>query len=77
MKFSLGGFMFGAIAMIIGILMVRFYKGIADNLPGGLATYDKIRMWGVGVAVFGVLMMFGIIQWLLVLVLRQVFPQLN
>ena len=77
MKFSLGGFMFGAIAMIIGILMVRFYKVIADNLAGGLATYDKIRMWGVGVAVFGVLMMFGIIQWLLVLVLRQVFPQLN
>ena len=77
MKFSLGGFMFGAIAMIIGILMVRFYKGIADNLAGGLATYDKIRMWGVGVAVFGVLMMFGIIQWLLVLVLRQVFPQLK
>ena len=77
MKFSLGGFMFGAIAMIIGILMVRFYKVIADNLAGGLATYDKIRKWGVGVAVFGVLMMFGIIQWLLVLVLRQVFPQLN
>ena len=77
MKFSLGGFMFGAIAMFSGILMVRFYKGIPDNLAGGPATYDKIGMWGVGVAVFGVLMMFGIIQWLLVLVLRQVFPQLN
>ena len=77
MKFSLGGFMFGAIAMIIGILMVRFYKEIADNLAGGIATYDRIRMWGVGVAVFGVLMMFGVVQWLLILILRQVFPQIN
>ena len=77
MKFSLGGFMFGAIAMIIGILMVRFYKEIADNLAGGIATYDRIRMWGVGVAIFGVLMMFGVVQWLLILILRQVFPQLN
>ncbi len=77
MKFSLGGFMFGAIAMIIGILMVRFYKEIADNLAGGIATYDRIRMWGVGVAIFGVLMMFGVVQWLLILILRQVFPQIN
>ena len=77
MKFSLGGFMFGAIAMIIGILMVRFYKEIADNLAGGIATYDRIRMWGVGVAIFGVLMMFGVVQWHLILILRQVFPQIN
>ncbi|MBS7346490.1 MAG: hypothetical protein KIG14_02135 [Candidatus Sacchiramonaceae bacterium] len=77
MEFSFGGFIFGAIAMIIGILMVRFYKEIADNLTGGVSTYDKVRMWGLGIAVFGVLTMFGIIQWLLILILSQVFPQLR
>ena len=54
-NFSLA-WLFGGIALVIvGILMVRYYKQIADNLMSGVSSYGHLRLAalitiGVGIA---------------------------
>jgi hypothetical protein len=42
-----------------GALILRFYKPIADNLSGGIASYNKWKIVGLVCAGVGILMMFN------------------
>ena len=50
------GWMAAGIAIAIGgVLIVVFYKQIADNLAHGVSSYDKVKLFGVIMAVVGLL----------------------
>lgn len=60
MEFSFTWFIVGLIVTIGGIVFVRYYKQIADNFGWGVASYQKYKMIGAGVAVAGIIIMFNL-----------------
>ena len=53
--FSLG-WLFGGIGILIaGGLVVVFYRQIADNMANGVASYEKVKLFGVIAIVIGFL----------------------
>lgn len=48
------GWMFGGLAIVlIGALIVIFYKPIADNLVNGVTSYEKVKLFGVITIIVG------------------------
>jgi len=71
-NFNLGWFFTGLIIFLGGGLMVYFYKPISDNLAYGINSYEKMKFWGIIVAVVGLLIMMNlhtvILNWLVSLI---------
>jgi magnesium-transporting ATPase (P-type) len=53
----------GAIIFLIGACMVGFAKPIADNLA--IASYSRLKMWGIIFCVLGLLILPSFLPWLL------------
>ncbi len=47
----------GLIAMVVGVLVVRFHKQICDNLAGGVANYEKMKLAGLIISAIGFIFM--------------------
>jgi len=55
-EFSIGSFFIGLLILIAGVAFVRWHQVIADNLAGGVSSYDKAKLWafitcGVGLMI--------------------------
>ncbi|MDR0957226.1 MAG: hypothetical protein LBM09_01460 [Candidatus Nomurabacteria bacterium] len=59
-QFSWMWFFIGLAVVAGGILFVRFYKQIADNFGSGAASYERYKLVGLIIAIFGILMMFNL-----------------
>ena len=69
------GWFFGGIAIAIaGLIMVKFHRQIADNLAGGIQSYDKIKLWGVVAVVGGFIVMANLHTLLLAFILHLIMP---
>jgi len=55
--FDLGTFFIGLIIMIAGAAFMRWHQFIADNLGGGVMSYDKYKLWALATCVLGFLVM--------------------
>lgn len=60
MHFSFGWFFVGIVCTIVGIVMTRFYKQIADNFGSGVTSYNRYKYIGVGLTVAGLIMIFNL-----------------
>ena len=76
MEFEIGTFFMGMMIVVGGVLMVRYYEEIADNFVNGISSYDKVRLWRLGVTIFGLLFAFNIVQWLLVTLIKMFIPNI-
>jgi hypothetical protein len=74
-KFSFLWLVIGLLVSIGGILIVRFYKQVADNLAHGVSSYQKVKAWGVGFAAAGILMALNVHMLLLELLVNLIFPK--
>ena len=72
-EFSLVSFMWGLVITAVGAAMVYFHKQLADWFGGGLGAYNKYKLYGLAVSVFGILILFSIPQFLLSLVVGLFF----
>lgn len=77
MEFNIGTFFMGLAITIAGALMVRFYKEISDNFVHGISSYDKVRLWGLGITIFGILYAFSIINLIVIQIIKLIFPGIN
>ena len=77
MEFNINGFLLGVAIIVVGVLLLKYYKEIADNLASGVSSYDKIRIWGVGLVMLGLGVSFGIVQFLLIELLSLFFPSIR
>lgn len=77
MELNFGTFLLGLGITILGALMVRFYKEISDNLAGGISSYDKVRLWGLGITIFGIFFAFNIIQLIILEIVKLFFPNIG
>ena len=74
-EFSLASLMWGLAITAIGAAMVYFHKPLADWFGGGLGAYNKHKLYGLAVSIFGVLILFNIPQFLLSLILSVFFAR--
>lgn len=53
--FNFGWMAGGIVITIAGVLIVVFYRQIAENLVNGVASYDKVKLFGIITAIVGLL----------------------
>jgi hypothetical protein len=59
-EFSWGAFMIGVIITIIGVLVLRFYQPLADNLSSGAVSYDRFKLAGLIGTIVGIIVMLNL-----------------
>jgi hypothetical protein len=66
-EFSIGWFFAGLIILIAGIAFLKWYQVIADNLGGGVSSYDRYRLWALITCAVGFIVMVNLhtmlLQW--------------
>lgn len=61
--------------IIIGTCVVLFYQKIADNLAGGLNSYEKVKLFGLIFAGIGLLVMTNLHTLILYALMQLILPQ--
>jgi uncharacterized membrane protein YidH (DUF202 family) len=59
-EFNLVWFFVGIAVTLGGVAFVRFYKEIADNMGGGVASYNRYKIIGMCVCGAGILIAFNL-----------------
>jgi hypothetical protein len=54
--------------------MVKFHRAIADNLAGGVQSYDKIKLWGVIAIIGGFVVMCNLHTLLFYFIFHLIMP---
>ena len=54
-EYSIGWMFGGLLIALIGGLVVLFYKQIADNMASGVASYGRVKLFGIITVVVGLL----------------------
>lgn len=72
-NFSFGWFFTGVLILAAGTAITVFYQKIADNLAGGVTSYDKIKLVGIIIAALGFLIMANLHTLILTLFVNIVF----
>ncbi len=74
-EFSIGWFITGLIILIAGILVVVFYRQIAENLASGVSSYDRVKLFGIIGSALGLIIMANIHTFLLELLVQLIFKR--
>ena len=73
--FSFGWMAAGIVITIAGVLIVVFYRQIAENLANGVSSYDKVKLFGIITAVVGLLVTANLHILILTLIFNLMFGQ--
>lgn len=73
-SFSWGWFFGGIAIAIAGLLVTKFHRLIADNLTGGVQSYDKVKLFGIGAIILGFICMSNLHSLLLYLIFHIIMP---
>lgn len=66
-------FFVGFIVIALGLVMVRYYKEIADMFGWGASSYDRYRIVAIVMTMIGVLMVFNLHTFIINSVLTLLF----
>jgi len=72
--FSIGAFFVGLLIVGAGVAFVKWYQPIANSMGGGVSSYGRYQMWAFITCGVGFLVMTNLHTFLLVNLLRTVFP---
>jgi len=72
-EFSFGWAFAGMGVMVAGIVFLRFFQWIADNLGAGVADYEHYKLYGLIAIAGGFLTMINILPLILYLVTSSLF----
>ena len=76
-EFSIGSFFIGLLLLAAGVAFVKWHQVIADNLGGGVGSYDRYKLWAFIACGVGLIIMVNLHTVILVSLLRSVFPGIN
>lgn len=71
--FSFGWMAAGVAITIAGVLIVVFYRQIAENLVNGVSSYDKVKLFGVITTIVGLLVTANLHTLILTLIWNLLF----
>ena len=72
-EFSIGWFVVGFLVVVTGGLFMKYHQFIADNLGGGVGSYDKYKLAALITIGVGLLAMLNLHTLILGLVLGGLF----
>jgi hypothetical protein len=72
--FDWGWFLGGFVILAIGVLIIRFHQQIANNLASGLASYDKVKLFGIITCAVGFLFITNLHSTLIRLIMHWILP---
>ena len=58
--FSWGWFFVGLIVLVAAVLFIRFHQVIADNMGGGVGSYERYRLYGLIACAVALIVMLNI-----------------
>ncbi len=67
-------FLIGFALLIAGALILKFHQKIADNLAGGMSSYDKVKLFGVIACAVGLLLVSNLHTTILYLIFHLIMP---
>ena len=56
-NFSFGWVFIGLLIFLAGGAIVLFYRQISENFASGVASYSKVKFWGLVIAGIGLVVM--------------------
>ncbi len=71
-SFNLGWMFGGLVILAIGVLIVVFYRQIAENLASGIRSYDHVKLFGIITIIVGILITTNLHTVLLNLILHLI-----
>ena len=71
--FSWGAFFVGIIILALGAALTVWYRPIADNFGGGVASYERYRLAGIIGCGLGLIVMLNIHSLILTAIFSQLF----
>jgi uncharacterized membrane protein YidH (DUF202 family) len=74
-EFSVGSFLIGLLILAAGVAFVRWYQIIADNLGGGVSSYDRYKLWAFITCGIGLIVMLNLHTMILTWFFGMLFPQ--
>ncbi|MBR3366058.1 hypothetical protein IKG48_03000 [Candidatus Saccharibacteria bacterium] len=72
--FSFGWVFTGLIIFLAGGAIVLFYRQIAENFASGVASYGRVKFWGLVIAGVGLIVMMNIHTLLLTAFVNLIKP---
>ena len=72
-EFSIGWFFAGLLVLAAGIAFVKWHRVIADNLGGGVGSYEKYKLWAFITCGTGFLVMLNLHTLILTWIFSLVF----
>ncbi|MBR2831034.1 hypothetical protein IKE83_01610 [Candidatus Saccharibacteria bacterium] len=73
--FNFGWVIFGLLIAVAGGAIVVFYRQIADNMAGGINSYDKVKIVGIVTIALGLIIMANIHTLILSLLVQIIFKR--
>lgn len=58
--FSWNWFFIGMVILAAGSALIVWYRPIADNMGGGVMSYDRYRLWGLVACAVGLVVMLNL-----------------
>ena len=74
-NFSFGWVFLGFLIFAAGGAIVVFYRQISENLASGVSSYDRVKLWGIVIAIIGVIVMTNLHTLLLTLFVNLIKPK--
>lgn len=72
-EFSWIWFFTGIATVIVGVLFLRFYKEIADNMGSGVSSYERYKLFALGLCGAGILIMFNLHTFVVAFIANLIF----
>jgi hypothetical protein len=73
-EFSIGSFFVGFIILAAGVAFVKWHQVIADNMGGGVSSYDRYKLWAFITCCVGLIVMVNLHTVLLTWLVTSLFP---
>lgn len=69
------GYFFGGVALLVaGILIVVHHQKIADNFASGVSSYNKVKLFGLGACLLGIIFIANLHILILNFLLHLIIP---
>ena len=73
-SFSWGWFFAGFVVLIIGALITKFHQQVANNLASGVASYDKVKLFGIITCIMGLVFISNLHSTILYIIFHFIMP---
>ena len=74
-SFNFGWVIFGLLIAAAGTAVTVYYRQIADNMAGGINSYDKVKLFGIIAIIVGLLVMANLHTLILSVLVQIIFKR--